>query len=174
MSKSFLMIGAAMLIATPLPAMAPASSLSDAQIAHIAYTAGELDVETARLALEKSRNADVRAFAETMVRDHQAVNQAALALLQRLQVTPEAHATSAALTSQAAADRARLAALEGSAFDRAYVANEAAYHRTVNGALSGTLIPGAHNAELKSLLESGLALFGAHQAHAEQLELRLR
>ncbi len=44
-----------------------------------------------------------------------------------------------------------------------------AYHKTVNGALSGTLIPSAQNAELKSLLQTGLKLFQEHQAHAEQL-----
>jgi putative membrane protein len=49
------------------------------------------------------------------------------------------------------------------------VDNEVAYHRTVNDALSGTLIPAADNAELKSLLETGLRLFQAHQQHAEQL-----
>ena len=64
---------------------------------------------------------------------------------------------------------ARIEPLAGAAFDRAYVANEAAYHAQVNEALRTTLIPQATNAELKALLESGLALFGEHQEHAEQL-----
>ena len=128
----------------------------------------------ARQALERSPHARVRAFAETMVRDHAAVNQQALALVQRLHVTPEANATSAALTTQAAEAHRRLGALSGAAFDQAYVENEVAYHRAVNEALRGTLIPGAHNAELKSLLEAGLTLFSAHQEHAEQLGQQLR
>ena len=45
----------------------------------------------------------------------------------------------------------------------------AAYHATVNAALRDTLIPSAKNAELKALLESGLALFSEHQQHAEKL-----
>jgi len=61
------------------------------------------------------------------------------------------------------------AALNGAAFDRAYLANEVAFHKTVNGALSMTLIPNAKNAELKSLLQTGLKLFTEHQTHAEQL-----
>ena len=56
----------------------------------------------------------------------------------------------------------------------AYVANEVAYHKTVNGALSGTLIPSAQNAELKSLLETGLKLFQEHQMHAEHLVTELK
>jgi putative membrane protein len=148
--------------------------VSDAQIAHIAYTAGQIDVEAARQALARSRNEQVRAFARTMVRDHEAVNARALALVKKLGVTPEANPTSAALAAAAAGKKNSLAALNGAAFDRAYAQNEIAFHRTVNGALETTLIPGAKNGELKSLLETGLALFREHQGHAEHLAGELR
>lgn len=172
--KTFAILVGAASLGLASPALAQNSGLNDAQIAHIAYTAGQLDIDAARQALERSRNAEVRAFAETMLRDHQAVNEQALALLQRLGVTPQEQATSAALSSQAAAERRRLAGLEGAAFDRAYAEREAAYHAAVNDALSGTLIPSADNAELKALLEAGLALFTAHQQHAESLARQLR
>ncbi|MBI2262017.1 MAG: DUF4142 domain-containing protein [Caulobacterales bacterium] len=147
---------------------------TDAQIAHIAYTAGQLDVAAAQQALEKSTNAEVRAFAELMARDHAAVNEQAVALVTKLQVTPEVNPTSTALTEAAKATHDRLQALDGAAFDAAYVANEVAYHQTVNAALSGTLIPQADNTELKSLLETGLTLFQSHQAHAEHLAQSVR
>ena len=114
-------------------------------------------------------DAAVKSFAETMVRDHKAVNDQALALVKKLGVTPEENPTSTALSEQAKATLARLDALSGAEYDRAYVDNEVAYHRTVNGALRDTLIPSASNAELKSLLQTGLKLFGEHQAHAEHL-----
>jgi putative membrane protein len=155
-------------------AFAKAGAPNDAQIAHIAYTAGNIDIANARQALAKSKNATVRAFAEEMVRDHQAVNDRALALVKKLKVTPEANPTSAALTTQEDAERAKLAKLNGSAFDKAYVANEVAYHKTVNGALAQTLIPSARNAELKSLLETGLTLFREHQRHAEHIAAELK
>ena len=147
---------------------------TDAEIAHIAYTAGVIDVAAGKQALAKSKNPAVRAFAETMVRDHAAVNDQALALVKKLGVTPQDNATSQALSAGATAEAKKLDALSGAAFDKAYVANEVAYHRTVNGALEKTLIPGAHNGELKSLLETGLALFGEHQSHAEHLAQTLR
>ena len=174
MFKKIGAIAAAMLLSVSVPTLSHDTAINDAQIAHVAYTAGQIDVDAGRQALERSRNAEVRAFAETMVRDHEAVNQQALALVHRLNVTPEANPTSAALASQASDARRRLGALEGAAFDRAYVENEVAYHRAVNEALRGTLIPSAHNAEFKSLLEAGLALFSAHQEHAEQLARQLR
>ena len=91
-----------------------------------------------------------------MVRDHQAVNAKALALVKKLHVTPQDNATSKSLSMAAAAERAKLNKLRGAAFDREYIKNEVAFHKTVNGALEGTLIPSAKNGELKSLLETGL------------------
>ena len=95
--------GAALAIAMPVQAAAP----TDPQIAHIAYTAGNLDVEAGKQALKMSHNAMVRDFAQQMVRDHEAVNAKALALVKKLHVTPEANATSASLTKSADAERAR-------------------------------------------------------------------
>ena len=163
----------AALLLAPGAALAQDAKPDDAQIAHIAYTAGLLDVTAGKQALAKSSNPDVKAFAGEMVRDHQAVNDKALALVKKLNVTPEDNATSQALTKAAAAKLAELGKLSGAAFDRAYVANEAAYHKTVNGALKDTLIPDSRNGELKSLLETGLALFTAHQQHAEHLSMAL-
>jgi putative membrane protein len=151
---------------------APAA-INDAQIAHIAYTAGQIDIAAANQALQKSHNKDVRAFAEEMTRDHAAVNQQALALVKKLGVTPENNPISESLSKHAAAELQKLAPLSGSAFDQAYVDNEVAYHKAVNAALSNTLIPSAQNAELKSLLQTGLTLFQEHQMHAEHLTQQL-
>ena len=160
----------ALAIAAPVQAAAP----TDPQIAHIAYTAGNIDIAAAKQALKVSKNAMARDFAQQMVRDHQAVNAKALALVKKLHVTPEDNATSKGLSKAAAAERAKLNRLHGAAFDREYVTNEVAYHKTVNGALESTLIPSAKNGELKSLLETGLTLFREHQAHAEQVAKTLK
>ena len=175
MFNKLVLCGASALLMISSSAVAQeAAHPSDAQIAHIAYTAGELDLEAGKQALGKSHNKAVRSFAQTMVRDHGAVNEQALALVKKLGVTPQDNATSEALTKQAREKSRELGKLSGKAFDRAYIQNEVAFHRTVNGALSATLIPSAHNAELKSLLETGLTLFQEHQKHAEQLEKNLR
>src|SRR5665213_2951743 len=147
---------------------------TDPQIAQIAYTAGQLDIEAAKQALAITKNKDVKAFADDMVRDHTAVNKQALDLVKKLKVTPEDNDTSRALTKAAAARRDQLAQLKGADFDKAYVANEVAYHKTVNGALETLLIPSASNAELKSLLQTGLKIFQGHQQHAEHIASTLK
>jgi putative membrane protein len=172
MTRTALFIAAASALALSAPVGAAAPT--DPQIAHIAYTAGNIDIAAAKQALKMSHNATVRDFAQEMVRDHEAVNAKALALVKKLHVTPEANATSTSLTKAADAERAKLSHLKGAAFDREYVNNEIAFHKTVNGALASTLIPSAHNAELKSLLQTGLTLFKEHQVHAEHVAAKLK
>ena len=169
-----LAIASALAFAAPLAVHAQAAKPNDAQIAHIAYTAGKIDIAASKQALAKSSNKAVRAFAQEMVRDHTTVNDQALALVKKLHVTPQDNPTSQSLSKDAAAKLKSYAALKGKAFDKAYIDNEVAYHKTVNGALQSTLIPNARNAELKGLLQTGLKLFTEHQHHAEQLAGELR
>jgi putative membrane protein len=166
------LIATALLV--PSFAFAQAAKPTDPQIAHIAYTAGQIDIDAAKLALAKSHNPKVRAFAQEMARDHKAVNEKALALVKKLNVTPQDNPTSQSLVKAADAEHKTLEGLSGAAFDKAYVDNEVAYHQTVNGALQDTLIPDAQNAELKALLQTGLKLFQSHQAHAEMLDGELK
>jgi putative membrane protein len=160
---------------TSVVALAQGAKPNDAQIAHIAYTADQIDINGAKLALQKSKNKEVRDFAENMVRDHTAVNDQALALVKKLNVTPpQDNDTSKALVKQADAKQAELKKLEGTAFDKAYADNEVAYHKAVNNALETVLIPNASNAALKDLLETGLKIFQGHEQHAEQVAQSLK
>lgn len=164
----------ATLVLTAGVALAQGAKPTDPQIAHIAYTAGNIDIAAAQQALKKSKNKEVRSFAQDMIRDHKAVNQKALALVKKLHVTPEDNPTSQALKQQADATLGDLSKKSGADFDRAYAQNEVAYHQTVNGALQNTLIPSSQNPELKSLLETGLKIFQGHEKHAEQVVASLK
>ena len=143
---------------------------SDAEIAMIVVVADTVDVNYGKLAVEKTKNQAVKEFAETMVRDHTAVNEKAVALAKKLGVTP---AASESLESNGKAELKKLKALTGSEFDKAYVANEVAYHEAVIDLLDKTLIPSAKNAELKALLKSGRPIFAAHLGHAKMLQSSL-
>ena len=88
--------------------LAQGAKPTDPQIAHIAYTAGVLDITAAQQALKKTQNAEVRSFAEGMIKDHETVNKLALDLVAKLKVTPEDNDTSKGLTKAADAKRAEL------------------------------------------------------------------
>jgi len=143
--------------------------MNDLEIAHTAYTAGGLDIRYAHLALAISENEAVRDFAQTMIRDHTAVNEAAGALIAELNVTPQDNALSQALVEGAAAKRAELMALNGNAFDCAYAVNELGYHQIVNKTVAESFIPAVTVEPLKALLEDALVTFKAHEQHAENM-----
>lgn len=143
--------------------------MNDLEIAHTAYTAGGIDIRYAHLALAISENEAVREFAQTMIRDHTAVNDAAGALIAELNVTPQDNALSQTLVEGAAAKRAELMALAGKAFDCAYATNELGYHQVVNKTVAESFIPAVTVEPLKALLEDALVTFRAHEQHAEQM-----
>ncbi len=150
-----------------------ASTPTDSQIAMIVVVADTVDVDYGKLAVKKTSNQAVKEFAETMIRDHTAVNDKAIALAKKLGVTPEASDTSKSLKANGKKELAKLKALTGAEFDKAYVNNEVSYHEAVISLLDKTLIPSARNAELKSLLESGRPIFAAHLEHAKRLQASL-
>ena len=146
---------------------------NDAQIAMIAVVADTVDVDAGKQAAEKADSEQVKAFAETMVRDHTAVNAKAIALAKKLGVTPEESATSKSLKSDGDKMLAKLKGMSGPEFDKAYVDNEVAYHEAVIGVVTKSLIPNTKNAELKSLLESAGPIFTSHLEHAKHLQKSL-
>jgi len=169
MLKNF-MITSALAASMALTATATADNgPTDMQIAHIAYTAGNIDIRYAHLALAKSENPAVREFASVMLQDHKAVNDQALALLAKLGANPEDNPTSQSLMADANKKLNQMADLHGANFDKAYAANELAYHKFVNKTVEGTFIPSADNREFKNLLGEALKVFKAHQKHASKM-----
>ena len=158
---------------TGLHAQAAAPDLSDPEVAHVAVTANSIDIELARFAQSRGRNADVRQFAATMITDHTAVNGQAAALAGRLGVTPKENAVSQSLLTGAAQARTALDSLAGGSFDRGYLDREVAYHQAVLDALDGLLIPTTENPDLRKLLVDVRPAIAAHLAHAKQIRTSL-
>ena len=150
-------------------ALADSAMPTDPQIAHIAHTAGTLDIEAAKQALSKSHNPDVVAFANEMVRDHSAVNDKALALVKKLGVTPQDNPFSQTLAKNGEAKKAELRGLSGAAFDRAYAQNEHAYHDVVVKTVAEQWIPTIQNAEFKKFMTDANEIFKVHLAHAKHM-----
>lgn len=150
-----------------------APALTDANIAAIVVGANTIDIEYGKIAQARARNPEVRRFAETMITDHTAVNRQAGELAAKLKLTPVDNETSRKLAADAEAIRKTLQAESGAAFDRAYIANEVAFHQTVLDAIDGALIPNARNAELKALIQAVRPAVAAHLGHAKQLQASL-
>ena len=150
-----------------------AATPSDAEIAATVTAANDTDIENAKLALEKSSNADVKQFAKEMVAAHTQLNQQGSALLSKLNVTPTDNPTSTSIKTGGESSRATLKGLSGADFDKAYINAEVDLHQAVLDQLDNTLIPSAQNAELKSLLEQARPTISAHLDHAKSLKTKL-
>jgi putative membrane protein len=152
---------------------ATATVPSDAEIAATVTAANDTDIETAKLALEKSANADVKQFANEMIAAHTQLNQQGSALLTKLGVTPADNPTSTSIKTGGESTRATLKGLSGADFDKAYVNAEVDLHQAVLDQLDNSLIPSAQNAELKTLLEQARPTISAHLDHAKSLKSKL-
>jgi putative membrane protein len=143
-----------------------AASLSDPQIANVAVTAHKIDVERGKYALKHTKNDEVKQFAEQMVNDHEAGIKEAVALATRLHVTPKPSDVSKKAM-------AKLKKEKGAKFDKDYIDTEVAYHEAVIDAVKNTLVPGAQNADLKTLLQNAVPTLEGHLQHAKMVQSQL-
>lgn len=145
--------------------------VNDLQIASIAVTANQVDVEYAEIAVERSDNEEIIDFAETMIRDHNAVIEQAVELVTELGVEPDPNNDlTQQLQDMSAEAKDNLRNVSDSDFDRAYIDNEVAYHETVIDVVGEILIPQAENEQLRGLLEAVLPSLEAHLEHAKMVQ----
>ncbi|HTO15121.1 MAG TPA: DUF4142 domain-containing protein [Edaphocola sp.] len=147
---------------------------SDPEIASIAVTANQIDVDYAKIAFKRSKDKAILNFAKTMQTDHEAVIGMATKLAAKLNVTPKTNAMTKSLLEGAQKMKMELNKKSGKAFNKAYVDNEVAYHEAVINAVENVLIPQADNKELKDLLIKVLPTLKVHLEHAKMVQKELK
>jgi len=173
-SRMLLPIGVALALNMSSALAESPADLNDLEIAHVAYTADNIDIRYAHLALAISSNPEIHKFARTMIRDHTAVNEQALALLKKLKAQPQNNFLSKTLQKNAEKLVDDMSKLRGAEFDRRYANNELAYHKAVNELVEKTFIPNIENGEVKKLFKTGLKIFKAHEKHAAMMVKKVK
>ncbi len=69
--------------------------------------------------------------------------------------------------------KSTLNSTSGKSFDKAYIDNEVAYHKSVIGAIESLLIPETENPELKELLQNVVPALKTHLEHAVMLQTKI-
>jgi putative membrane protein len=156
--------GASLLSARP----AKPAALDDPTIVAIFDAANTWDVETGALAAKRGKTKAVRDFGSMLVRDHKAVRQQGRDLAGKLGVTPTPPKDFGMAADHVKAMKS-LEKLHGAAFDRAFLAHEAAYHKAVIDAVTTTLLPALQNPEVKDLVTKVAPAFQAHMLAAENM-----
>lgn len=144
--------------------------LNDAEIASVAVTANQIDVDYAKIAIDRSQNEEVLEFANTMMDDHNAIIKMAVDLVTKLGVVPQDNKMSQSLLKQETETAKKLKAAHPDAFDKTYIDNEVAYHEAVINVVKTILIPQSQNAELKALLQTALPILETHLEHAKMAQ----
>src|ERR1043166_7646661 len=102
---------------------------TDPQIVGVVTAADQIDIDTAKLALKKTKNDQVKQFAQQMIDDHTKLQSSVNDLGKKLNVKPAPSDSSKSLKTAAAAETKKLQALNGKAFDTEYINHEVAYHQ---------------------------------------------
>jgi putative membrane protein len=156
------------------PAAPMAAEPSDMQIASVVSAANKMEIDGGKLAQSKTKNADVKAFAEMMVKDHGKAEDDAAMLLKKLSMTAEEHELATQWKTESTSTLDRLNRLSGAEFDQGYMAEQVQAHQKLLDQLDKTLISGADNPELKSHLNGYRTVIATHLAEAKRIEAKLK
>lgn len=156
--------------ATPT-AQAPA--LTDGNIIAIFVAANDADIKNGQQAMSKSKNSQVKTFADRMIKDHGAAKKEAQDLAGRINISADDNDASRQLMSDTDAMRDSLGKMSGMQYDKNYVDDEVAIHEKVLDTLDNTLIPNAQNPDLKTLLTQARDIVKSHLDHAKSLQTQL-
>ena len=129
-----------------------------------AATGGLAEVDLGRLASRKAASADVKAFAQRMVRDHSKANAELKSLASKKRVAlPEA------MTDEQKAEKAKLQKLSGADFDREYMSMMVEDHDKDVAAFQDKS-SSANDADLRALVSKTLPILQEHQRLAHEIK----
>ena len=153
-----------------MQAQPQAAMLTDAQIAAIADAANKGEIEQAKLAVRKAKDAQVKAFAQMMIDHHGTEQKKEQQLCTTLNLQPETTQTSTQLQTDSQNAISSLTSQTGADFDRAYMDLQVKEHKEVLDAIDNKLIPSAKNAQLKQALTDFRPKVQEHLQKAEDLQ----
>lgn len=135
----------------------------------------DAEIKGAELALTKTRNPEVRTFAQMMQRDHSAGNDKILVIARRLSPTDSLDTPDTKMKREKAEmKRTAMDSLEGAAFDSAYVAKAVADHRAKLEMIDTKLLPAAKDPAVKTLVTDTRPAVAEHLRQAEMLATKVR
>lgn len=135
----------------------------DKKFVRAASEGGLAEVDFGKLAAEKAKDPQVKAFAEKMVHDHTMLNNKMAPVAQELGVTPAEH-----LSVEDDAEYAKLKLLTGDEFDKSYMSEMVKAHQADLQAFQQEETVAA-NPQLKRTVASGEKMIAMHMHMADKL-----
>jgi putative membrane protein len=148
--------------------------MTDPNVFAMLTAANEHEIAVSKLALEKSKNKDVKKVAQMMIKDHTAMLEKGGSVAKKANVSPADNDDVTALRDESKMALEKLQGLDGDAFDAAFMDQMVMDHEKVLSAIDGKLMPAAQMAETKTLLEGARPKVAAHLEHVKKVQEKLR
>lgn len=145
-----------------------ARELTDPQIMKVLTVTNEGEITMAKFAKDKTKNPEVKKFAEHMMKDHEANKDETMKLAKKLKVSPEDNILSNTIKKDGELSMDMVKKQKD--FDKAYINDQVSAHETVLENIDKKLLPNAENAELKAHLEKTKKAVQTHLDHGKALQ----
>jgi len=158
----------------PAPATPAAPAMTDPNIVAAIGTSNAAEIAAGEAAQRKATNAQVKAFAGDMVKDHRAMQKMSDSLTKanaQLAAQPAPAADSAQQATKAASDSLN-AAPKGAQLDQMYMAQQVAAHQKVLNDLNNFSTM-AQDASLKTMIQGAIPKVQQHLDRARQIQSSL-
>lgn len=158
----------------PEPVTPPAPEpLRDAQISAVLSAANQSEIDQAKLAQKKSKNARVKKYAAMMIKHHGDAQKKHDKLVKKLGLTSEDSPLLSELRSSADSATVQLQTPTGNDFDVAYINAQVQAHQKVLDAIDQRLLPSATDADLKALITELRPTIESHLEEARKISSEL-
>lgn len=147
-----------------------AGSLGNGEVMGVLFAVNQAEMQAGQDAVQKGKSRDVRRFAQQLIVDHSTANEQVKAA--GAGASPQEGDLMRTLQQQAQQDRAQLAGLSGSAYDRAFLASQVKLHQQVLQTIDQQLLPAA-TGTLRPAVESVRTHVAHHLAEAQKIQGQL-
>ena len=153
--------------------LAKAQSVDDAQIAETMKTANEAEVKAAKVAKSKASDSQVRDFANMMITEHEQNMKDAKNIEKKQKISPRSNDMAKDMKKDAGEKMSDLKKNKGTAFDKAYIAQQIEMHQDLLNKLDQSFIPATHNEDFKAYLTTTRGHVAEHLAKAQEIQSNL-
>jgi putative membrane protein len=149
MDTTGMMGGAVPPAAEAAPPAGATTALSAQQVSAVLSASDSAEIKPSQLAQQKAQNAEVKAYAQRMLKDHGMLEDSLRALDKRENVSPAPNPVSQQLESQTESTMTRLQSLSGAEFDQAYMQAMVQSHTEALNVVDNQLLPATQDPQLR-------------------------
>jgi len=144
--------------------------LNDAAMVEMVHDANNTTINSARLAMDRSRNSAVRAVAQRLINDHTRINQ----MIAESGVAMRGNNITNGIAQSGRKTVSNLSTYSGAAFDRQFVDSQIQQHNWMISNLNNSLIPGARSKRLRDKLREMREMEHTHLRMLQDLQSDMR